>query len=151
MATNKNLEIENAKFIFKTNFSGEQTQFNPAGKRNFCVVIDPELVDDLIADGWNVRHTKPRDPEEEPTAYMQVAVSYDHIPPKIVLVSGKSQTVMTEETIGSLDWAEIENVDMVIRPYNWEAQGRTGVKGYVKLMYVTIADDPFASKYYDED
>ena len=39
----ENIIVENAKIAFK-NFSGKEGQFNPEGKRNFCLILDPELV-----------------------------------------------------------------------------------------------------------
>ena len=61
-----NIVMENARLIFK-NFSGEESKFNRKGNRNFCVVLDPEVADDLIKDGWNVRFLRPREDGEEPT------------------------------------------------------------------------------------
>lgn len=145
---NENISIANAHIMFR-NFRGEASKFNAAGKRNFCVVIDNDIAQKLIDDGWNVRMFPPRDDEDAPTYYMQVAVSYDVIPPNIFLITKYNKTRLDEDTIGSLDWAEIENIDLVIRPYNWEAQGKTGVKAYVKNMYVTIVEDEFADKYSD--
>lgn len=141
------LIFENCRIAFR-NFSGKEGKFNPPGRKNFCVMIDDrDFAERLKKDGWNIRELRPRDDQEQPQPYMQVTVSYDNIPPKVVLVTSKKQTILTDETIGMLDWAEIKNVDLVVRPYNWEVRGETGVKAYCKSMYVTIQEDVFADKY----
>lgn len=145
---NNNIVIENAKIGFR-NFSGKAAKFNPAGRRNFCVFLDKEDGLRLENDGWNVRWLQPREEGEDLVPYLQVAVSYDNIAPKIVLVTKKRKTVLDDISVDELDTAEIENVDLIIRPYNWEVQGKAGVKAYVKSMYVTIVEDEFAEKYYD--
>lgn len=145
---NKNLVVENARIGFR-NFSGKEGKFNPAGRRNFCLFLEKEMGEQLEKDGWNIRWLEPRDENEDRQSYLQVAVSFDNIPPKIVLVSSHGKTQLDESSVNLLDWAEITNVDLIIRPYNWTVNGKEGVKAYVKSMYVTIAEDNFENKYLD--
>lgn len=142
-----NINIENAYIMFR-NFAGKEGKFNPAGRRNFCVRLDdPKLVKVLERDGWNVRYLKARDEGEEDTPYLQVSVSYARRPPKVLLISSHGQTRLDESTIDTLDWAEIKTADVVINPYNWEVNGKSGVKAYLNALYVTIVEDAFANKY----
>lgn len=143
----KHVSIENARICFR-NFSGKEGRFNPAGNRNFCVILDDELAKMMLDDGWNVKFLRPREEGDTPQPYVQVSVSYRNIPPKVVLVTSHGKSILDEDSVGTLDWAEIENVDLTFSPYPWEVNGKTGVKAYLKTMYVTIAEDKFESKYY---
>lgn len=143
-----NIRIEGARIGFR-NFSGEEGRFNPKGRRNFCVFLEEDIAKDMEKEGWNVKWLQPREEGDEPQAYLQVKVVFGKIPPKIVLVTGRGKTRLDEDTVNILDWAEVQNVDLVIRPYNWEVNGSTGVSAYIKTMYVTLKEDEFESKYYD--
>ena len=148
MSAQSNISIEGASIGFR-NFSGVAGKFNAKGNRNFCVFLDFELGEVLEQDGWNVRWLDPRDEDEARQAYLQVALNYGSFPPNIVLITKAGKSLLNADTINILDWADITNVDIIIRPYNWEFNGKTGVKAYVKSMYVTLAEDDFEGKYKD--
>lgn len=154
MAKNiENIKIENARIVFR-NLSGKPDKFNPqGGKRSFSVVIeDPEFANELKREGWNIKQFNPNpDSDEEPAHFISVKVSYNNIPPHIYLCTSKNKTLLNEDTVGQLDYAEISNVDIVITPYQYEVSGRTGISAYVKTMYVTVVEDEFASKYEYDD
>jgi hypothetical protein len=141
------LTIENAK-LFSKNFSGKEGKYNPPGRRNFCVFIDDlNMAEQMKEDGWNIRFLEPRDENEERRAFMQVAVSYRNRPPKVVIISSRGQTLLEEEDINMLDWAEIEKIDMTINPSRWENNGRKGIKAYLRSIFVTIVEDELDEKY----
>jgi len=141
--------MEGVRIIFR-NFTGKEGQYNKAGDRNFAVVVDEDNANKMAADGWNIKKIDPREGYEEDgvTFYLPVAIRFDVFPPRVVLVTSHGRTQLGEDQIEMLDWADITNVDMIVRPHNWEMPGgKTGVKAYVKTMYVTIEEDALEAKY----
>lgn len=147
----KNIKIEGATLIRK-NFRGKESDYNDAGNRNFGVLIDDEMADALIEDGWNVKRLRPLadDPEDAGRAWLPVKVKFGNIPPDVVLITSRGKIKMDEETVGQLDWTRFSNVDLIIRPYNYPARpGRPGgVSAYLKALYATVDEtDDLAYKY----
>lgn len=144
------LTIENARLIFK-NFAGEERQYNPAGNRNFAVIIDDyDRAKALAEDGWPVKWLRPREEGDTETAFIRAKVSYANRPPKIVTVTSRGKTQLEEDMVGMLDWAEIKSADVALSPYNWtNARGEHGVSAYLRTLYVVLEEDEFESKYPD--
>lgn len=154
MAADGQLLMENAEIIFR-NFSGKEGMYNAEGDRNFCVLLDDDTAKKLIDDGWNIKHLKPREEDDDPQAYLQVSVKYRGRngntvrPPTIVLVTSKGRTSLSEAECELLDWVDIANVDLIIRPFQWAVSGKTGIKAYLKSIYITIREDALQLKYAD--
>lgn len=147
---NDKIVIEGAQIIFR-NFRGEVNAWNEKADRTFSVLIDPAQVDDLRALGWNVKELKSKE-EGEPSAFhLPVRVNFKAFPPRVVLLTENSRARQTEETVGTIDYAELKNVDLVIRAYDWEWNGKTGRKAYLQTMFALIDEDPLERKYGIED
>lgn len=144
----KNLVLEDARILFP-NFSGREERFNPAGSRNFCVILPEKTYQVAENLGWNVKYLVSKDDPEDKVPYLQVTVRYDNIPPKVVMITSKGKTILNEDTISQLDFADIKSADMVISPYNWNVNGKSGVKAYLKTLYITLDEDEFERKYTD--
>lgn len=149
---NNLLILEDTRLILR-NFEGRASEFNEKGSRNFGVLLTPEQAEAAEADGWRVRWLKPRDPEDNPNPWIKCNVAWvtragDPVktPPRIVMITGKGKSAIDARTAKILDWADIEKVDITMRPYT----NREGLaNGYVKTLYVTVREDEFERKYYD--
>ena len=67
----------------------------------------------------------------------------------MVMITSKGRVELGEEECILLDWADIDKVDLIIRPYHWNVNGRTGVKAYLKSIFVVIHEDYLELKYAD--
>jgi hypothetical protein len=140
--------MEGVRIIFR-NFAGKEGQFNREGDRNFAVLLDERVAVTMAEDGWNVKWLKPREEDEveEPQAYLPVSLNFKGRPPRIVLITSRGRTHLDESSVEMLDWADIINVDLIVRPYEWNVNGKTGIKAYLQSIYVTIEEDPLELKY----
>lgn len=144
--------MEGVRIIFR-NFAGKEGKYNREGDRNFAVLLDDEVATAMAADNWNVKWLQPRNEEEEeaPQAYLPVSLSYKGRPPRVVLITSRGRTNLDETQVELLDWANIINVDLIVRPYEWLVNGKTGIKAYCQSIYVTIEEDALEIKYGELD
>lgn len=145
---NKTVMMEGVRIIFR-NFAGAEGMYNRAGDRNFTVVLPPETAEAMKEDGWNVKFKEPRSAEEDGIFTLQVSVGYKIRPPRVVIITSKGRTSLPEEMVDLLDWVDMANVDLIVRPYHWSVSGNTGVKAYLQSIYVTIQEDELEKKYAD--
>lgn len=139
------LQIDDTRIVYR-NFTGVGSKFNREGDRNFAVVIpDQEVADALLDQGWNVKIRPPRDEDEDPFMYLPVKVSFNDRGPNVYLKSGSNLVKLDEESISCLDDIDILGVDLDIRPYDWEVNGKTGRTAYLQSMKVTQNLDRFAA------
>lgn len=142
------LQIDNARIVYR-NFRGEGSKFNREGDRNFAVIIeDEQIANELAAKGWNVKIKPPRDEDDTPFMFLPVKIKFTDRGPTVYLKSGDADPVkLDEESINCLDDIDILNVDVDIRPYNWEVNGKTGRTAYLQSIFVTQEVDRFAQRY----
>ena len=140
--------LEEKQLMFK-NFSGVEGRYNREGDRNFNVVLNPDEAEAMAADGWNVKTLQPREEGDAPLYILPVAVRYNKYPPKIVMITKKGKTELTEDTVGLLDTARIEKADMILNPSTWDDDGELRIKAYLRSLYVTLELDPLEEKYFD--
>lgn len=145
------LQIDDAIIIYR-NFSGIGSKYNREGDRNFAVRIDDqEIADALIKEGWNVKIKPPREEGDLPFIYLPVKVKFNDRGPNIYLKTGSAMNRLDEESIDCLDNVDILGVDLDIRPYDWDVNGKTGRTAYLQSIHITQQVDRFAERYADMD
>jgi hypothetical protein len=146
------IRIEGARIIFR-NFEGRPGKYNAPGERNFAVVLEEDMAQILLEDGWNVRWLDPREDAEEGTErvpFLSVNVKYGtRRTPRVALITSRGLTDLKEHEVETIDQVNIINCDMMIRPWGWENNGKKGISAYLQSIYVTIEEDELELKYAD--
>lgn len=158
------LQIDDVRICFR-NFRGEGGRFNKEGDRNFAVIIAGGVVDDgntlrevnaqemaevLMNDinkfgvGWNVKIKAPREEGDEPFIYLPVKMKFNDRGPIVYLSSNGNQVRLTEETVAMLDDIDILSVDLDIRPYDDEINGKPFRSAYLQSIRVVQEVDRFS-------
>lgn len=141
--------IHDAHIIFR-NFQGRAGDFNKEGERSFTVVLPEEIAKAMIEDGWTtVKERQAYGEEPGVMEYrMDVTVQYDKgRPPRCVLINSNGRLELGAAEVAVLDFVEIEHVDLTLNPYEWDVQGKQGVKPYLKTIFVKAVEDELDKKY----
>ena len=153
-AARGDVQIDEARIIYR-NFAGAPSKFNREGDRNFAVVIeDQDIAEALTEKGWNVKIKPPREEGDEPFMFLPVKVKFNDRGPRVYLqnsLGGRNRVTLDEDTVGILDNVDIINVDLDIRPYDWDVQGKTGRTAYLQSICVTQEVDRFLDRYAEQE
>ena len=145
------LQIDEVRIIYR-NFAGRGDKYNREGDRNFAVLIPNEdLANELVERGWNVKIKPPRVDGEDPFMFLPVKVKFNDRGPIAYLISGNRRVRLDEDSVGCLDDIDIRNVNLDIRPFDWEVNGKTGRTAYLQAIEVTQEIDRFAARYAEEE
>lgn len=145
------VQIDDARIIYR-NFSGAPSKFNREGDRNFALVIDDEdICDALVNDGWNVKIKPPREEGDNPFMFLPIKIKFNDRGPSVYLKTGRNVNKLDEETVSILDNVDILSVDLDVRPYDWEVNGKEGRTAYLQSMKVEQEIDRFAELFAEEE
>lgn len=145
------LQIDDARIIYR-NFSGVGSKFNREGDRNLAIYIaDEDIANELRDRGWNVKIKPPREDGDDPFMFLPVKIKFNDRGPSVYLVTGNKKTPLNENTVSCLDDIDILSVDLDIRPYDWDVNGKTGRTAYLQSIWVTQEVDRFASRMMDDE
>ena len=145
------LQMNDARIMFR-NFRGEGDKFNREGDRNFVLIIpNEEIADALAKEGWNVKIKDPREEGDTPFMYLPVKVKFNDRGPQVYLITGERHNRLDENSVAILDDIDILSVNLDIRPYDWEVNGKTGRTAYLQAIEVFQEIDRFAARYAEEE
>lgn len=151
------VNIDNTRFIFDTNFSGDPNRDRFGSNRRYFNIVIPtkEQADALAAAGVNVKETRPNpdrvyENEFQPTYFVRVIVNMESKwPPRVFWISPNgSKLQCTPENISQLDYIRVKNVCCQAKLY--EQKNRPGAYSlYCDILYVEqdVNYDPYYQRY----
>lgn len=145
------LQIDEARIVYR-NFSGVGSKYNREGDRNFAVVIPSEdIANKLIDDGWNVKIKPARDEDDQPFMFLPVKIKFNERGPAVYVESGSNVRRLAESNVNIIDNIDISSVDMDIRPYEWNVNGKQGKTAYLQSIKIIQQVDRFAERLASEE
>lgn len=139
------LVIKDAEIRFK-NFRGKESTFNPAGRRNFWVRIDGRKAKKLKKEGWAIKELRLENGKKRwflpVTIYESWADTKMNSKVVVIMSDGALKVCkqLNDHSLGLLDIVDIEHFNMVIRGYEYNVNGRHGIKAYLRNANFYIPD-----------
>ena len=156
------IALDDTRFIFATNFSGDpkRDRFGDSRRKANIIIPSAQQAKDLTKAGFKVRETRPPEDADAnwvPEYYILAQVKYRKTngeavkyPPNVYLVTpGNTPVLLNEETVNCLDQIRVKNVNVILNPHEYEGANGSGLSLYVRTMYVEqdTDDDPYAERY----
>ena len=142
------------QIIFR-NFEGAAGQFNNAGDRNFCLIIDEELAGELQSKGFSVKHTKARE-DFDSVPYIKIKVGFtlkdgtdNPYPPKIFKIDSSGMRALDKTNVKLLDGARIKSADLIFagNPYEDRNTHEVRYSAYLRNLYAEIEENDLEREY----
>lgn len=92
----------------------------------------------------------PKEEGDDPYMYIKVKIKFNDRGPKVFLKSGKHVRRLSEQNVGLLDSIDILRVDLDLRAYDWEVNGKTGRTAYLDSINVEQDLNRFEEYYENE-
>lgn len=152
------IALDDVKVRFH-NFAGGPLAWNPNNtEKSMTILVSDEQVDQLQKAGvTSVKpgYVNPNHPDSEPENRLPIKISYHHDGNRVwgpaVHLYTEGNPVpkeLTEDTIGTLDKAQILKMSVVVNPHSWTSQlGTSGVNVYLRELYVVIRENRFATEF----
>ena len=83
--------------------------------------------------------------------FLPIKIKFNDRGPRVYLKTGRNVNKLDEETVSILDNVDILSVDLDVRPYDWEVNGKEGRTAYLQSMQVEQEIDRFAERFAEEE
>lgn len=83
--------------------------------------------------------------------FLPVKIKFNDRGPNVYLKTGSRVNKLDEESVSCLDDVDIMSVDLDIRPYDWDVNGKSGRTAYLQSISVTQNVDRFAARFAEEE
>lgn len=143
----------------RRNFSGIKDDFNERGNRQVLIVLGKQHAYDLgfdsvtdmfnalKADDWKVKRFNATEENDDPDMYIPAtAVYYERDKSSIFMKTGRNSRLLTEATVGLLDSADIEHVDVILNKHYYDSHGKQGYNVRIKSMEVAVVEDEICAR-----